>query len=40
VEKIRANERFQKFLRWPYRQKPETIFKSQRNRIRTDRKYR
>ena len=40
VEKIRADERFQHFLRWLYKQKTETIFKSCRNRTRTDRKYR
>ena len=40
VEKIYADERFQKFLRWLYKQKTETVFKSGRNRTRTDRKYR
>ena len=40
VEKIRADERFQKFLRWLYKQKTETVFKSRRNRARTDQKYR
>jgi hypothetical protein len=40
VEKIRDDERFQKFLRWLYKQKTETVFKSQRNRSRTDHKYR
>ncbi|HXI72477.1 MAG TPA: hypothetical protein VNN22_19210 [Verrucomicrobiae bacterium] len=40
VEKIRTDERFQKFLRWLYKQKTETVFKSRRNRARTDRKYR
>jgi len=40
VEKIRADEQFQKFLRWLYKQKTETVFKSRRNRTRTDQKYR
>lgn len=40
VAKIRADDRFQKFLRWLYKQKSETVFKSRRNRNRTDRKYR
>lgn len=40
VAKIRADDRFQKFLRWLYKQKAETVFKSRRNRGRTDRKYR
>jgi hypothetical protein len=40
VDKIRADERFQKFLRWLYKQKSETVFKSRRNRTRTDQKYR
>ena len=40
VEKIRADERFQKFLRWLYKQKSQTIFKSRRNPVRTDQKYR
>ncbi len=40
IEKIRADERFQKFLRWLYKQKSEAVFKSRRNRARTDRKYR
>lgn len=39
VEKIRADERFQIFLRWLYKQKSATIFKSRRNRTRSDRKY-
>lgn len=39
VAKIRADERFQKFLRWLYKQKTETVFKSRRSRNRTDRKY-
>lgn len=40
VAKIRAAEPFQRFLRWLYKQKSETVFKSRRNRTRTDRKYR
>lgn len=40
VEKIRADERFQKFLRWLYKQKTETAFKTRRNRARADHKYR
>lgn len=40
VEKIRADVRFQKFLRWPYKQKTETVFKTRRNRDRTNSKYR
>jgi len=39
VEKIRADERFQKFLRWLYKQKTETVFKSRRNRTRSGREY-
>lgn len=39
VERIRADERFQKFLRWLRRQSKETVFKSRRNRARPDRKY-
>ena len=40
VERICADQRFQKFLRWLHKQKTETVFKSRRNRTRTDRKYR
>jgi hypothetical protein len=40
VEKIRADERFQKFLRWLHKQKPGTVFKSRRNRSREQHKYR
>jgi hypothetical protein len=40
VERIRGDERFQNFLRWLYKQKAGTIFKSRRNRTRTDHKYR
>jgi hypothetical protein len=40
VEKITADERFQKFLRWLYKQKTETVFKSRRNRSRAGHKYR
>src|ERR1039457_285059 len=40
VKKIRADERLQKFLRWLYKQKSETIFKPRRNPVRTDQKYR
>ena len=40
VEKIRNDERFQKFLRWLYKQKAETVFKTRRNRTREHHKYR
>lgn len=40
VAKIRADERFQKFLRWLHKQNRETVFKSHRNRRRADHKYR
>ena len=40
VEKIRADDRFQKFFRWLYKQDTETVFKSWRDRTRADRKYR
>lgn len=40
AEKIRADERFQKFLRWLYEHESETVFKTGRNRSSTDRKYR
>lgn len=40
VAKIRADARFQKFLCWLYKQKTETVFKTRRNSMRTDRKYR
>ena len=40
VEKIRTDERFQKFLRWLYKQKTETVFKTRRNRSRAEHKYR
>jgi hypothetical protein len=40
VEKIRTDERFQKFLRWLYKQKTETVFKTHRNRTRENHKYR
>ncbi|HEX9048490.1 MAG TPA: hypothetical protein VF988_15790 [Verrucomicrobiae bacterium] len=39
VEKIRSDDRFQKFLRWLYKQKSETVFKSHPNRARTGKKY-
>lgn len=40
VEKVRADERFQKFLRWLHKQKTETVFKSRRNHSRVNHKYR
>ena len=40
VAKIRADERFQKFLKWLYKQQGNAVFKSRRNRARTARKYR
>jgi hypothetical protein len=40
VEKIRTDERFQKFLRWLHKQKTATVFKSRRNRARANHKYR
>lgn len=40
VEKIRQDDRFQKFLRWLSKQKAGTFFKSRRNRQRTGHKFR
>ncbi len=40
VDRIRAHERFQKFLKWLLKQPAETSFRSRRNRSRTDHKYR
>jgi len=40
VAAIRADTRFQKFLRWLYKQKTETVFKSRRSRSRDNHKYR
>lgn len=39
VEKILADERFQKFLRWLYKQHDGAVFKTRRNRERTGKKY-
>lgn len=39
VGKIRGDERFKTFLRWLYKQKSETVFKSRRNRTRKGNKY-
>jgi len=40
VEKIQNDLRFQKFLRWLYRQQEGTFFRTWRNRNRTDQPYR
>ncbi len=40
VEKIQADPRFQKFLRWLYRQQKGTFFRTRRNRNRTNQPYR
>ena len=40
VEKILADARFQKFLRWLYKQQDQAVFKSRRNRARTGHFYR
>ena len=40
VEKILADGRFQKFLRWLRRQQDEAVFKTRRNRGRTSHYYR
>jgi len=40
VEKILADARFQKFLRWLYKQQDQVIFKSRRNRTRERNLYR
>lgn len=39
VEKIRASERFQKFLRWLSRQHDSAVFKMRRNRARPKSKF-
>jgi hypothetical protein len=39
VEKILADARFQKFLRWLYKQQKGTVFRTRRNRARTAHKY-
>jgi len=39
VEKILVDERFQKFLRWLYKQHESAVFKTRRNRQRTGGKY-
>ncbi len=40
VEKIQADPRFQKFLRWLYKQQPSAFFRTRRNRSRTSQPYR
>ena len=40
VEKIQTDARFQKFLRWLYRQQEGTFFRTRRNRKRTSHPYR
>ena len=40
VEKIQSDPRFQKFLRWLYKQQEGTFFRTRRNRGRTDQPYR
>lgn len=40
VEKIQADPRYQKFLRWLHRQQTSTYFSSHRNRSRTAAKFR
>lgn len=39
VDKIRADERFQKFLQWLGKQHENTVFKTRRNRSRPKRKF-
>jgi len=39
VEKILSDTRFQKFLRWLYKQHDGAVFRTRRNRTRTNRKY-
>jgi hypothetical protein len=39
VERIQADPRFQKFLRWLYKQQPNAFFRTRRNRSRTSRTY-
>jgi hypothetical protein len=40
VEKIQSDPRFQKFLRWLYKQQEGTFFRTRRNRKRTSQPYR
>ena len=40
VEKIQTDPRFQKFLRWLYKQQEGTFFRTRRNRKRTSQPYR
>jgi 5-methylcytosine-specific restriction enzyme A len=40
VEKIRSDARFQKFLRWLYKQQEGAFFRARRNRNRTSQPYR
>ena len=40
VEKIQADPRFQKFLRWLYKQQESAFFRTRRNRFRTRQPYR
>lgn len=39
VEKIRADERIQRFLRWLYKQHESAFFRTRRNRTRTRHRY-
>ena len=39
IEKIRADQRYQKFLKWLLKQKEGADFRTARNRDRTNRKY-
>ena len=40
VEKIKADARFQKFLRWLYKQQESAVFHTRRNRARPRSRYR
>ncbi len=40
VEKVQADPRFQKFLKWLYKQQSGAVFHSRRNRNRTSQPYR
>ena len=40
VEKIQSDPRFQKFLRWLYKQQPNAFFRTRRNRSRTAQRFR
>jgi 5-methylcytosine-specific restriction enzyme A len=40
IEKIRADDRFKRFLRWLRKQQVTSVFRTDRNRTRTARKYR